>query len=72
MTPMQALVAATGWAAGCLDLQDSIGTAEPGKFADLVAIDGDPLADITVLQDKERVRLVMKEGQVYVDRVAGV
>ena len=72
MTPMQALVAATGWAAGCLDLQDSIGTAEPGKFADLVVVDGDPLADITVLQDKERVRLVMKEGQVYVDRVAGV
>jgi len=72
MTPMQALVAATGWAAGCLDLQDSIGTAETGKFADLVVVDGDPLADITVLQDKERVRLVMKEGQVYVDRVTSV
>ena len=72
MTPMQALVAATGWAAGCLDLEDSIGTVEPGKFADLLVVDGDPLADIAILQDKERVRLVMKEGQVYLDRVSVV
>ena len=72
MTPMQALVAATGWAAGCLDLEDSIGTVAPGKFADLLVVDGDPLADIAILQDKDRVRLVLKEGQVYLDRVSGV
>ena len=72
MTPMQALVAATGWAAGCLDLQNSIGTVEPGKFADLIVVDGDPLSDIAILQDKELVRLVMKEGNVFLDRVTGV
>ncbi len=72
MTPMQALVAATGRAAGCLDLEDSIGTVVPGKFADLLVVDGDPLTDIALLQDKDRVRLVMKEGQVYLDRISGV
>jgi len=71
MTPMAAVVAATGWAAGCLGLEDSIGTVEPGKLADLVVVDGDPLANIAILQDKERISLVMKEGQVCLDRLSG-
>jgi imidazolonepropionase-like amidohydrolase len=71
MTPMQALVAATGWAAGCLDLENEIGTVETGKFADLIVVDGDPLADIAVLQDKSRISLVMKEGKVYLSRLPG-
>ena len=70
MTPMQALVAATGWAAGCLGLDDSIGTIETGKSADLIVVDGDPLTDISVLQDKNRIGLVMKDGQVYLDRLS--
>ena len=44
-----------------LGWQDRIGAIEPGKFADLVAVSGDPIADIHEL---ERVRFVMKDGQV--------
>jgi imidazolonepropionase-like amidohydrolase len=61
MTPARAVKAATGDAAQLLGWQDCIGTIEPGKFADLIAIDGDPLKDITELQ---RVRFVMKGGVV--------
>ncbi len=65
MTPMQALVAATGWAAECCGLENELGTVQCGKVADLVVVDGLPLEDITVLQDKSRIKLVMKEGKVY-------
>jgi imidazolonepropionase-like amidohydrolase len=44
-----------------LGWQDQVGAVEPGKFADLVAVTGDPIADISEL---ERVRLVMKDGKV--------
>jgi imidazolonepropionase-like amidohydrolase len=62
MTPMQAIRAATVEAATLLGAQDKVGTIEPGKFADIVAVRGDPLADITTL---ERVDFVMKGGVVY-------
>jgi imidazolonepropionase-like amidohydrolase len=70
MSPMQALQAATGWAAECLGLEQEIGTVQPGKLADLVVVDGDPLQDMTVLQDLQRIKLVFKEGQLCVDRRA--
>jgi len=62
--PMHAIVAATRIAAEAIGWQDRVGTIEPGKYADLVAVDGDPLADITEL---ERVRFVMKGGEVARD-----
>jgi len=65
MTPMQALVAGTGWASECCGLEKDVGIVERGKFADLVLVDGDPLSDITILQDKNRIKLVMKEGTIY-------
>src|SRR4029077_9129736 len=55
MTPMQALQAATGWAAECLGWEEELGTAQPGKLADLVAVKGDPLADIAMLRDPARI-----------------
>jgi imidazolonepropionase-like amidohydrolase len=64
MTPMQALEAATVNAADLLGLADEIGSLEPGKRADIVAVDGDPLQDVTVLTD---VDFVMRDGRVYRD-----
>jgi imidazolonepropionase-like amidohydrolase len=61
MPPLDILRAVTTNSAQMLGLQDRIGSLEPGRYADLVAVAGDPLADITEL---ERVRFVMKDGQV--------
>ncbi len=69
MTPTQALLAATSEAAACCGLEGELGRIEPGKTADLVVVDGDPLGDITVLQEPERIHLVMKEGKVFRDRI---
>ncbi len=68
LTPMQAIVASTKTAAECVALEDKIGTLEAGKLADVLIVDGDPLADIKVLEDKERIEIVMKEGQIVIDR----
>lgn len=62
MTPMQAIQSATITAADLLERSNDLGAIEPGKFADIVAVSGDPLRDITEL---ERVRFVMKGGEVY-------
>ena len=68
MTPLQALRAATGWAADCIGRGDDLGTVEKGKLADLIAVAGDPLADVTILQDPQRVALVVKGGEIAADR----
>jgi imidazolonepropionase-like amidohydrolase len=65
--PMQALVSATKLSAQVMGWEDRIGTVEPGKYADLIAVEGDPLADISLL---ERVQWVMKGGVVYRDELA--
>jgi imidazolonepropionase-like amidohydrolase len=62
MTPMQALKSATSVAARLLDQEDSLGAVAPGRYADLVAVAGDPLSDI---EEMQRVRFVMKGGEVY-------
>jgi imidazolonepropionase-like amidohydrolase len=64
MSPMEAIRAATLSAARLLGVEDRLGTVEPGKLADLIAVQGDPLADISRLQ---AVHFVMKEGVVYRD-----
>jgi imidazolonepropionase-like amidohydrolase len=62
MTPIEALRAATINGAELLGRTKDIGTIEPGKYADIVAVDGDPLADISVM---EKVAFVMKGGEVW-------
>ena len=62
MTPMQAIQSATRVAADLLEQSDQLGAIEPGKFADIIAVHGDPLTDIDELQ---KVHFVMKNGVVY-------
>ena len=62
MTPATAIHAATVNAADLLGLSDQVGTLEPGKRADLIAVAGDPLQDVTLLK---RVEFVMKDGRVH-------
>jgi len=64
MSPMQALVAATSTPARLLRLQDTIGTLEAGKLADVVAVQGDPLEDIALVADAARLQVVVKGGRV--------
>lgn len=62
LTPVQAIQAATVSAADLLGWKEKTGSITKGKWADIIAVDGNPLNDITVL---EHVKFVMKDGQVY-------
>jgi len=70
MTPMNAIAAGTRVAAELLGLDDRIGTVRPGKAADLVVCEGDPLDDISVLGDPARVRCVIQQGVVRKNTLA--
>ncbi|MGD9375657.1 MAG: amidohydrolase family protein [Anaerolineae bacterium] len=64
MTPAQALIASTRRPAELCDMQDIVGTVEVGKLADLIAVEGNPLQNISALRN---VQLVLKEGEIVVD-----
>jgi imidazolonepropionase-like amidohydrolase len=70
LTPMQALRAGTQWAAQCVGLEREIGTLEKGRHADVVVVNGNPLDDMKVLLDPQRIELVLKGGAVCADRRA--
>ncbi len=59
---MQAIQAATTNAADLLGHSKEIGSIKPGKYADIIAVPGDPLSDIRLLED---VKFVMKDGKIY-------
>jgi imidazolonepropionase-like amidohydrolase len=67
MTPMQAIKASTTVAAELLDMTGKLGEITPGAFADIVAVDGDPLKDIAVIQ---QVNFVMKDGKIVRNEVS--
>jgi imidazolonepropionase-like amidohydrolase len=62
MSPMQAIQSATSAAADLLGRTNEVGSIQPGKFADVIAVSGDPLSNISLL---EHVQFVMKDGKVY-------
>jgi imidazolonepropionase-like amidohydrolase len=67
MAPMDAIQSATSRAAEMLDMKGDIGVVAPGAFADIVAVSGDPLKDVGIL---EHVRFVMKDGAVFKNEIA--
>ena len=67
MTPMQAIQSATSRAAELLEMKGRLGVIAPGAYADVVAVSGDPLADVKIL---ENVGFVMKDGKVFKNDLA--
>jgi len=70
LTPMQTLVAATKWGSELMEMADRTGTLEAGKLADLLLVDGNPLDDLRLLQDRRRLALVMQGGAVKAGTLA--
>src|SRR5215210_4133140 len=64
MSPMESLVSATSTNTELFGMQDLIGTIEEGKLADLLVVDGNPLDDISVLQEKKNIKVIMKGGRI--------
>ena len=65
LTPMESIISATTTAAHLLGLEQELGTIEEGKLADLIVVDGNPLDDIAILQQQERILAIMKDGVFY-------
>ena len=69
MSPLEAIRAGTLHAAQLLRLEESLGTIEPGKIADLVVCDGDPVTDIGILGEPDNIVLVVQGGSIIKDRL---
>ena len=67
-SPMDAIVAATKHGAKACFMEEKTGTIEEGKLADIIIVDGDPLADIAILQNQEKIKMVMLEGKIEISR----
>lgn len=64
-TPMEAIISATALGGEIMQRPDELGKVQPGYLADLILVDGDPLEDITVLQDVTKIEYVMKGGELF-------
>jgi imidazolonepropionase-like amidohydrolase len=68
LSPMEAIVSATKVSSEAMMMEDQTGTLEPGKLADMVVVNGDPLSDISMLQVENRIGIVVKGGKIVVKR----
>jgi imidazolonepropionase-like amidohydrolase len=68
LSPMEAIVAGTRNGASLM-LRDDIGTLEAGKLADIALVEGDPLKDISVLAEPDNVKVVIKDGVFYKNKI---
>ena len=65
MTPMEVLLSATKVNAELFRMSDKIGTVQPGKYADLIVVTGNPLKNLRVFQNTDNLTVIMKGGRVY-------
>ena len=70
MTPMQALVAATRMGTTCMGLGDETGVLRAGMLADFLVVDGNPLQDVRILENRDHLRLIVKDGVTYKDTLS--
>jgi imidazolonepropionase-like amidohydrolase len=68
-SPSEALIAATTHGGAMMGRGHELGQLQAGWLADLIVVDGDPLADITIMQDREKIQLVMKDGLIFRDEL---
>ena len=64
-SPMEAILAGTKFGGQIMELGNELGMIKPGYLADMLLVDGDPIANIRVLQDKSRLLAIMKDGQFH-------
>jgi imidazolonepropionase-like amidohydrolase len=69
MTPMEVIVASTSKAAECIE-RPELGALAAGKVADILVVDGDPLDDIRIMQERARLHLVMKAGKAFTNKLS--
>ena len=69
MSTSLAIQSATGYAAECCGLGKDVGTIAAGKLADILVVDGDPLRNISLLRDRDKLVLIMKGGEAYTNRL---
>jgi imidazolonepropionase-like amidohydrolase len=65
MTPIEVLVSATRYGGELMMMPDELGQIREGYLADIILVDGNPLADLTILQDPKKITLVMKDGDIF-------
>jgi imidazolonepropionase-like amidohydrolase len=71
MSPMESLMSATKTNAELFGMEKDLGTIEQGKLADLLVVDGNPLEDIALLQNKSNLKLIMQEGRTIKNELEG-